>query len=448
MDLESGRWRALDPDALAPPARSGGTLAYDPPNHRILLFGGAGATDYDDVWALSLDGEPTWTLIDVPGPRPAGRFGHAAILDPAGRRMLVIGGFSNTAGALHDVWALALDGTPSWELLPTTGETPLYLTQLTVGLDTPQNRLIVMERDAVESVYTLPLAAPMMWTRMDLSHPPPFQQGRPAIYDARLDRFVMFGASDAGTAYDATFQLGLVGPMAWNELPTTAFRPRTRWGDAAVHDTQRNRLLVYGGFDGDRYYSDTWALPFTDAVTSATLALLSSELAPGEASLVWQGSLVNGENIVLERAKPDRTWRALATLAADAGGFVRYADHDVVAGARYGYRLRVGSGTAERLTAETWLDIPNAATLALAPSAGNPLRGQLDFGITLTDATPARIEMLDTAGRRVATRTLTGLPPGHHTIRLEPTVPPGPGVYVIRLTQGPRAATFKAAIVR
>jgi len=449
MDLESGRWRALDPDASAPPSRAGGSMVYDAANRRMLLFGGTGATDYDDIWALSLDGEPGWTPIEVAGPRPAARFGHGAILDLARHRMLVRGGLNNTTGQLYDAWALALDGTPSWQQLSTGGDAlPLWFTSPSIGLDAPHNRLFAVLREYPQSVYTLSLAAPATWARIDLGEAPTFNEGRAALYDPQRDRFVMFGASTAGTAYDATFLLEMGGSQMWSELPTAAFRPKTRSGDAVVHDTRRNRMLVFGGTDGDRYYSDAWALPFTDAVTATTLALMSSQLAPGEASFVWQGELASGERIVLERTEPNRDWHALATLAADAAGTVRYADRDVVAGARYGYRLRVGSGTAERLTAETWVDIPNAGVLALAPAAGNPLRGELDFGITLPDATPARIEMLDTAGRRVAARTLTGLPPGRHTVRLEPDHPPVPGVYLVRLTQGPKAATFKAAIVR
>jgi len=74
-----------------PAERVGETLVYDPLRDRLLMFGGTNYdVSYQDVWALTLGGTPTWSMLAPPaaagrplrscrdlrsGARPDGRFG-------------------------------------------------------------------------------------------------------------------------------------------------------------------------------------------------------------------------------------------------------------------------------------------------------------------------------------------------------------------------------------
>jgi hypothetical protein len=87
-----------------------------------------------------------------------------------------------------------------------------------------------------------------------------------------------------------------------------------------------------------------------------------------------------------------------------------------------------------------------AAVLSLA-AAPNPARGTLQLALALPSSDPARIELFDLSGRRVAARTLAGRT-GAHVVRLDETRGLDPGVYVVRLTQGREARTRRVTVLR
>jgi galactose oxidase-like protein len=72
-------------------------------------------------------------------------------------------------------------------------------------------------------------------------------------------------------------------PPAWRELspsgtPASGRAPSGRYGHAAIYDPVRDRMVVFGGFDGDSLRNDTWALSLTG--TAAAWAKSSPSGAP------------------------------------------------------------------------------------------------------------------------------------------------------------------------
>jgi hypothetical protein len=88
-----------------------------------------------------------------------------------------------------------------------------------------------------------------------------------------------------------------------------------------------------------------------------------------------------------------------------------------------------------------------AAGFALHGATPNPAWGRLHVTFSLADAQPASIELYDVSGRRLVRRSLGGLGSGRHTIDLDARVLP-PGLYMIRLNQGRRVSSLRAAVVR
>ena len=86
--------------------------------------------------------------------------------------------------------------------------------------------------------------------------------------------------------------------------------------------------------------------------------------------------------------------------------------------------------------------------LILAGVRPNPSRSAFSVVFTLSEASPARIELLDLAGRRLLTRDLAGLGPGSHVVGLPETRTLPAGVYLVRLSQGRRSVTTRAVVVR
>ena len=71
--------------------------------------------------------------------------------------------------------------------------------------------------------------------------------------------------------------------------------------------------------------------------------------------------------------------------------------------------------------------------------------GELSVAFSLLDAGPARLEVFDLAGRRVADREVGALGAGRHVLPLGRFAP---GVYLVRLSQGSRSATIRTAVMR
>jgi hypothetical protein len=182
-----------------------------------------------------------------------------------------------------------------------------------------------------------------------------------------------------------------------------------------------------------------------DGVTPILLSLQSAEARPGAVRLTWRASRT-GLAATLYRQEEDHGWVALATLAADGDGGLRYVDEAVSAGRRYGYRLGVRSGADEAYLGEVWLTVPRRDALALEGPRPNPASRDLVVSFAL-EAGDATLELLDVAGRRVITRQLTGMAGGSHVLGLDAAPLPA-GVYTIRLTQGGRTVSRKAVIAR
>jgi hypothetical protein len=112
------------------------------------------------------------------------------------------------------------------------------------------------------------------------------------------------------------------------------------------------------------------------------------------------------------------------------------------------------SGAAPDLGAhETMINVstrpePRATSLAITLARSNPSGSDLAVTVTLPDASPARIDITDIAGRRMLTRDLADLGPGSRVVSLPETRALAAGVYVVRLSQGGRSVTTRAIVIR
>ena len=86
------------------------------------------------------------------------------------------------------------------------------------------------------------------------------------------------------------------------------------------------------------------------------------------------------------------------------------------------------------------------ATLALEAPRPNPSRQGVTLALALPDERPARLDVLDLAGRRIATRDLAGLGPGRHVIALPEIERLGAGLYLVQLQQ--RAGIRQTKLLR
>jgi hypothetical protein len=138
-------------------------------------------------------------------------------------------------------------------------------------------------------------------------------------------------------------------------------------------------------------------------------------------------------------------WTAIASIAGDGTGTLKFDDLGVQAGASYGYRLGVREGGVEKFYGETRVSVPPPA-LALEGLRPNPAAGELVASFTLSNGSAARLQLFDVTGRIWLARDVGDLGAGSHLVRLGGSVPAG--LYWLRLSQGGRSLLARAVVVR
>jgi hypothetical protein len=261
-------WTDLETPDKPPPPRRGLTAVHDPVRGRALVFGGYDQLFgfYNDVWILSLVGRPVWTMLRPSGVPPSPREGHAAIYDPLRDRVLVFGGQTDAFTMSNEVWALSLSGEPAWERIVTTGAAPDARTHHTAIYDPTHDRMII--HGGVGSwyktdVWALSLSGQPRWTLLDPTGTPGARFEHSAIYDPIRERMVVFGGLDPrlGSGNDV-WALSLGETPAWSPITPTGIEPAGRAAHEAIHDPARDRMVVFGGFSyspGASPGSEAWA---------------------------------------------------------------------------------------------------------------------------------------------------------------------------------------------
>jgi len=85
---------------------------------------------------------------------------------------------------------------------------------------------------------------------------------------------------------------------------------------------------------------------------------------------------------------------------------------------------------------------------ALEGVGQNPWRGGVMLArFALPSASPATLELVDLAGRRVFVRSVGSLGAGHHEVELAPAHRLAGGVYFLRLAQGPDVRVVRFAVL-
>ena len=230
-------------------------------------------------------------------------------------------------------------------------------------------------------------------------------------------------------------------------------------GAAAVWNPDANGYVGALALDGSTVYAGgdfttIGGLPqahiagMGDVTMPTLLSLVSAQAEPGRVRLTWFAGDGHVFSATVYRRTATEGWGILGQVSADGTGRLIYEDTRVIAGERYGYRLGVVQGAAEEFLGETWVDVPRALEFALSGLRPNPASRGLTAAFSLPDAAPARLELLDLAGRKVLVRDVGALGGGSHVVPLAEERTIAPGLYVLRLSRRGRSLTARAIVVR
>jgi hypothetical protein len=102
-----------------------------------------------------------------------------------------------------------------------------------------------------------------------------------------------------------------------------------------------------------------------------------------------------------------------------------------------------------RLLPSSLVGVPpstHVGSLALSAPRPNPARGMISFDVTLPDDSPARVELLDIAGRVQRTQVVQG--PGAHAVMFGDAGAFSPGLYFARVTHHAGERSVRVAVTR
>jgi hypothetical protein len=178
-----------------------------------------------------------------------------------------------------------------------------------------------------------------------------------------------------------------------------------------------------------------WEIP--GGVMLQSVALLFSPDGGGTWSNVAHGLANTGSyDWTVPNVPTDRAKVAVLVESADGTGVV-----DAVLGVSETFSIGAAVGVGDAA--------PGRLALAIRAAMPNPaVGGRLSVEFTLRDGSPAKLELLDVAGRALASKQVGSFGPGRHSIDLSNGRALSPGIYFLRLTQGGSEVKARAAVLR
>jgi hypothetical protein len=187
----------------------------------------------------------TSTVVRSQSVQPPRRAHHAMVYDEAHHRVLMSGGSTpvdegRSFTFFNDLWSF--DGA-RWVPLPPSGD---RLSGSRLAFDAPQQRIVSFGGyDGRESRGDVRVIEADAWRTLG-SHPDVRAAEPGFVYDARRDRFVLFGGSAGrGDALGATWEYDR---QRWTRVTTP--NPPARQAHVMVFDERRGRTVVFGGMGG------------------------------------------------------------------------------------------------------------------------------------------------------------------------------------------------------
>jgi hypothetical protein len=242
--LRGDDWRRLNL-TVEPPPRMNTRLVCDTKNQVMVVFGGDNQHEYlADTWLFDLKTE-AWRRANAPG-GPAPRAGHFTVYNPETGWVIIGGGYNRHD--LTDMWAFDA-AQDRWQKLVSEVPTGFY-----ISADyAPDQNLILLVTNARKpgDTMTCNVLYPVRTTyifRFEketvLAPESTAQPQRPMLKQAARE-----AANDTKTAHEQSGirKLSELPVNQWTELgKPNGPAPLRTWGSAAF-DTDRSRILYWGG---------------------------------------------------------------------------------------------------------------------------------------------------------------------------------------------------------
>jgi hypothetical protein len=227
-----------------PPTEGPYALAYDSARGRVVFFGSSPPSTWE--W----DGL-TWT-DRTPAASPPWRQEHAMTYDSTRGRVVLFAGYGN-GSSLADTWEW--DGNTWVDRTPATS--PAGRERHAMAYDSARGRVVLFGGERYEDDHQV-LADTWewdgsAWTERTPATYPLERASHAMTYDSQRGRVVLFGGYGNTGALADTWEWD--GTRWLTRTPAT--HPSARSGHAIVYDSVRRRVVLFGGAS-DGIVADTW----------------------------------------------------------------------------------------------------------------------------------------------------------------------------------------------
>ena len=237
--------------ATDPPVRAHHSLVYDDAGQRVLLAGGSTPLDngerfefFNDLW--SFDGKQ-WTALTPSGSR---RSGQRLAYNSAAKAVFSFGGYSG-GRSLSDLLRL---GSAGWQPVSDLPDRPTA--EGGFIYDARRNRFVVFGGSAGRGQLhgdTREFDG-SQWHTVPGPGPDP-RQAFAMAYDEKRGKTVLFGGGGAsGSSFDDTWEYD---GREWSRIQANG--PAARASSGVAYDTKRGAVVIFGGMGKDGFLADTWS---------------------------------------------------------------------------------------------------------------------------------------------------------------------------------------------
>ena len=241
-------WMLADSTGMT--ARCDNAMAYDSVRDRVVSFGGYNGTYLGDTWTRA---GGSWTQLT--GTMPSPRADSFMAFDSQRGVMVLFGGQVTNQNIRADTWEF---GDSTWVQRATGGPPPARWIQR-MAYDSVRGVTVMFGGAAPGTV----LGDTWEWdgtTWIQNAAPgPPARYGHAMAFDSANEVVVVFGGQNA-----VPFGQGVLGDTwifdgtTWTQLAISG--PSPRCFVKMVYDSARNRIVLFGGWNGTQMVDDTWEL--------------------------------------------------------------------------------------------------------------------------------------------------------------------------------------------
>ena len=214
-------------------------------------------------------------------PSTSTRTSPVATYDSVRACLVVFSGY-RSGTALNDVEGLSFGATPTWAPIAPSGALPGPRAGACAISDLPRDRMIVFAGATTvnhstvwyNDVWEFQWTGEPTWTRLfPTGTLPAGRENAAAVYDSRRERMIVFGGSTSSGYKNDVWVLTLAaGTPAWTQVTVAGTPPTARSGAVAIYDRARDRVVLFGGFDASfNRRNDVWALSLAGTPTWSPL---------------------------------------------------------------------------------------------------------------------------------------------------------------------------------